>query len=208
MPLDRSGKTPGTIALTIQRKSASAPPAQSAVLALAGGPGQAADPLGEDLAQAIAPALSTRDLLVFDQRGTGHSSPLNCPVFNNIAALENATESTLGPLVELCALQIGPARGAFTTSESVEDIESIRHAAGYKKLVLYGTSYGTKVALEYAERYPQHVESMVLDSAVPTSGPEAFGLSRFSAIGSALNELCPTMPAAGSPPTRWAIWRG
>jgi pimeloyl-ACP methyl ester carboxylesterase len=30
--------------------------------------------------------------------------------------------------------------------------------------VLYGTSYGTKVALEYAERYPQHVEAMVLDS--------------------------------------------
>ena len=88
-------------------------------------------------------------------------------MFNNIAALEKATESTLGPLVELCALQIGPARGSFTTSESVEDIESIRHAAGYKKLVLYGTSYGTKVALEYAERYPQHVESMVLDSAVP-----------------------------------------
>ncbi len=108
VPLDRSGKTPGTIALTIQRKSASVAGGQSAVLALAGGPGQAADPLGEDLAQAIAPALSTRDLLVFDQRGTGHSSPLNCPVFNNIAALENATESTLGPLVELCALQIGP----------------------------------------------------------------------------------------------------
>ena len=71
VPLDRSGKTPGTIALTVQRKSASVAGGQSAVIALAGGPGQAADPLGEDLAQAIAPALSTRDLLVFDQRGTG-----------------------------------------------------------------------------------------------------------------------------------------
>jgi pimeloyl-ACP methyl ester carboxylesterase len=197
VPLDRSGKTPGTIALTVERKSASVAGGQSAVIALAGGPGQAADPIGEDLARAIAPALSTRDLLVFDQRGTGHSSPLNCPVFNNIAALEKATESTLGPLVELCALQIGPARGSFTTSESVEDIESIRHAAGYKKLVLYGTSYGTKVALEYAERYPQRVESMVLDSAVPTSGPEAFGISRFSAIGSALDELCLNRACSG-----------
>jgi pimeloyl-ACP methyl ester carboxylesterase len=190
VPLDRSGKTPGTVALTVERKSASVPGGQSAVVALAGGPGQAADPLGEDLARTIAPALSTRDLLVFDQRGTGHSSPLNCPVFNNIAALENATESTLGPLVELCALQIGPARGSFTSLESVEDIEAIRHAAGYKKLVLYGTSYGTKVALEYAERYPQHVESMVLDSVVPTTGPEPFGISRFAAIDSALTELC------------------
>jgi pimeloyl-ACP methyl ester carboxylesterase len=190
VPLDRSGKTPGTITLTVERKSAAAPQGQSAVIALAGGPGQAADPLGEDLARSVAPALGTRDLLVFDQRGTGHSSPLNCPIFDNIAALEHATESTLGPLVELCALQIGPARGSFTTAESVEDIEAIRHTAGYKKLVLYGTSYGTKVALEYAERYPQHVESMVLDSVVPTSGPEPFGISRFSAINSALAELC------------------
>ncbi len=190
VPLDRTGKVPGTIALAVERKSAGPAQSQSAVLALAGGPGQSADPLGEDLARAIAPALATRDLLVFDQRGTGRSSPLNCPVFDNTAALETASESTLGPLVELCALQIGAARGSFTTQESVEDIEAIRHAAGYKKLVLYGTSYGTKVALEYAERYPQHVESLVLDSVVPSNGPEALGVSRFQAIGPALTELC------------------
>lgn len=197
VPLDRSGKTPGTVSLSVQRKAASAAPGQSAVIALAGGPGQAADPLGELLGRAIAPALTTRDLLLFDQRGTGHSSPLNCPVFGNIAALESATESTLAPLVELCALQIGPARGSFTTLESVEDIEAIRHTAGYKKLVLYGTSYGTKVALEYAERYPQHVESMVLDSVVPSNGPEAFGIARFGAIGAALGELCSNRACSG-----------
>jgi pimeloyl-ACP methyl ester carboxylesterase len=190
VPLDRTGKAPGTVALAIQRKAASTTQTQSAVIALAGGPGQAADPLSEELATAIAPALSTRDLLVFDQRGTGKSAPLNCPSFGNVAALEKATESTIGPLIELCALQIGQARGSFTTAESVEDIEAIRHAAGYKKLVLYGTSYGTKVALEYAERYPQHVESLVLDSVVPSNGPEAFELDRFQAISPALTELC------------------
>ena len=35
--------------------------------------------LGEFIAKAIAPALSSRDLLVFDQRGTGESDPLSCP---------------------------------------------------------------------------------------------------------------------------------
>ncbi len=197
VPLDRSGKTPGTINLPIERKSAGTIQTQSAVIALAGGPGQAANPLGEELATAIAPALSSHDMLVFDQRGTGQASPLNCPVFDNLAALENATESTLGPLVELCALQIGQARGAFTTQESVEDIESIRHTAGYKKLVLYGTSYGTKVALEYAERYPQHVEALVLDSVVPTSGPEAWGIDRLQAIPPVLTELCENRACAG-----------
>ena len=197
VPLDRTGKTPGTIALTLERKAAGATPTQSAVIALAGGPGQAADPLAEQLATAIAPALSSRDLLVFDQRGTGHSSPLNCPVFNDTAALEKASESTLGPLIELCALQIGQARGSFTTQESVEDIESIRHSAGYKKLVLYGTSYGTKVALAYAERYPQHVEALVLDSVVPSNGPEAYGVDRLQAITPVLSELCANKACAG-----------
>jgi pimeloyl-ACP methyl ester carboxylesterase len=136
VPLDRSGKAPGTIALTIERKAVGATQTPSAVIALAGGPGQAADPLAAQLATAIAPALSTHDLLVFDQRGTGRSSPLNCPVFDNTAALESAGEAALGSLVELCALQIGAARGAFTTQESVEDIEAIRHQAGYKNLVL------------------------------------------------------------------------
>ncbi len=197
VPLDRSGSAAGTIVLPIERKAASTVPTQSAVIALAGGPGQAANPLADQLATAIAPALSSRDLIVFDQRGTGHASPLNCPVFNDLAALERATESTLGSLIELCALQIGQARGAFTTQESVEDIESIRHTAGYKKLVLYGTSYGTKVALEYAERYPQHVEALVLDSVVPSNGPEAFGVDRLQAITPVLDELCSDSACAG-----------
>ena len=189
VPLDRSGSTPGTISLSVERRLAGSAQSQSAVIALAGGPGQAALPLAGQFARAIAPALATRDLIAFDQRGTGKSDPLNCPVFNDIGALEAATESTFGALVERCALQIGPARGAFTTSESVEDIEAIRQAAGYTKLVLYGTSYGTKVALEYAERYPQHVEALVLDSAVPTSGPEPIDVSTFQAIGPALRAL-------------------
>jgi pimeloyl-ACP methyl ester carboxylesterase len=197
VPLDRSGRAPGTIALVVERKSATPAPTESAVVALAGGPGQSADPLASQLASAIAPALSSRDLLVFDQRGTGTSAPLSCPIFKNEAALESAGEATLASLIELCALQIGPARGAFTTQESVEDIEAIRHQAGYKKLVLYGTSYGTKVALEYAERYPQHVESLVLDSVVPASGPEPFGVDRLEAISPVLAELCSNNACAG-----------
>jgi len=154
------------------------------VVALAGGPGQPALPLTEFIAQVIAPALASRDLLVFDQRGTGTSGPLRCSAFETFS-----TES-LSQLFERCALEIGPARGAYTTQESVQDIEALRQAGGYEKLVLYGTSYGTKVALEYAERYPQNVEAMVLDSVVPVEGPEPFAIPTFEAIGGVLNELC------------------
>jgi pimeloyl-ACP methyl ester carboxylesterase len=190
VPLDRAGTVPGTIGLSVERlpadsQSVGFTPSSSAVLALAGGPGQAADPLAGFIAKAIAPALRGRDLIVYDQRGTGHSDPLNC---HNSPALEKAHSEA--QLAEQCALQLGPARGAFTSEESVQDIEAIREAMGYEKLVLYGTSYGTKVALEYAERYPEHVEALVLDSVVLPEGPEPFSLSSIQALKPMLEELC------------------
>jgi pimeloyl-ACP methyl ester carboxylesterase len=185
VPLDRGGAVPGTIGLSVERLQAGLAPSSSAVLALAGGPGQAANPLAAFIAKAIAPGLRNRDLIVFDQRGTGRSDPLNC---HNTPALEQA--STVGRYAEQCALQLGAARAGFTTQESVQDIEAIREALGYEKLVLYGTSYGTKVALEYAERYPEHVEAMVLDSVVLPEGPEPFSLSSLQALQPILEELC------------------
>jgi pimeloyl-ACP methyl ester carboxylesterase len=191
VPLDRSGPVPGTISLSIERKLAGPTPSRDAVIALAGGPGQAALPLSAFAAQAIAPALGTRDLLLFDQRGTGTSDPLSCP------AQEALTDTSLTEAYEQCALQLGPVRGAFTTQESVQDIEAIREAGGYEKLVLYGTSYGTKVALAYAEAYPQHVEALVLDSVVPSNGWEPLHLASFQAIAPVMEELCERRACSG-----------
>ncbi len=184
MPLDRSGQTPGTISLSLALRPAGAVASSTAVVALAGGPGQPALPVSQFLAQAIGPALATRDLLVFDQRGTGKSDPLSCSAFQLLGG------QPVDQVFRACATQLGPARGAFTTQESVEDIEALRVAGGYRKLVLYGTSYGTKVALEYAQRYPQHVEALVLDSVVPVEGPEPFAIPTFNAIAGVIGELC------------------
>jgi pimeloyl-ACP methyl ester carboxylesterase len=191
VPLDRTGTAPGTISLSVERKLAGVTPSRTAVVALAGGPGQAALPLSEFIAQALAPALTARDLLVFDQRGTGVSDPLGCRAF------EVPSEKSASQLFEACADQLGPARAGFTTAESVQDIEALRQAGGYEKLVLYGTSYGTKVALEYAERYPQNVEALVLDSVVPADGPEPFARPTFQAISAVLGELCSDSACAG-----------
>jgi pimeloyl-ACP methyl ester carboxylesterase len=191
VPLDRAGGALGTISLSVERKLAGATTSRDAVVALAGGPGQSALPLAEFISEAIAPALGSRDLLVFDQRGTGSSDPLSCSAF------EALTAKPVSQLFEECASELGPARGGFTTQESVQDIEALRRAGGYEKLVLYGTSYGTKVALEYAERYPQNVEALVLDSVVPSDGPEPFAIPTFEAIGGVLGELCAGDACAG-----------
>lgn len=186
VPLDRGGLVPGAVTLSIERRQAGAGPSEDAVVMLAGGPGQAAIPLAQAAAQMIRPALGGRDLIVFDQRGTGASGPLSC------AALEGppARGATVGGVFEKCALQIGPARGSYTTRESVADIEAIRQALGYRRLVLFGVSYGTRVALQYAESHPGQVEALVLDSVVPTGHPDPFSTATFAAIGPMLSELC------------------
>lgn len=188
VPLDRSGPVAGSVGLNVERLDPSPThptPSRAAVVALAGGPGQAALPLAAGMAKTIAPALVTRDLLVFDQRGTGSSGPLACQALEGFEAL-----GSIGQAFERCAGQIGAKRGAYTTQESVADIEALRQAAGYEKLVLFGVSYGTKVALEYAERYPQNVEALVLDSVVPPERADPFSIGMFQAMKPVFEELC------------------
>lgn len=192
VPLDRTGAVPGTVTLDVERLQAAVAPSDTAVVALAGGPGQAATPFADQLQSAIAPALAGRDLIVFDQRGTGSSGPLSCAALEGEAGL-----ATIGQAFERCALQIGARRGSYTTQESVADIEALRQALGYRRLVLFGVSYGTKVALEYAERHPQSVEALVLDSVVPPERQDPFQLATFRAMPSVFGELCAARMCSG-----------
>ncbi len=184
VPLDPSGTTTGTIALAMRRHRSPVGESKDAAIALAGGPGQSAIPFVGDFAEILGPIASTRDLIAFDQRGTGLSHPLSC------AAFEHANRRLSPTAVAICAGQIGETRGLYTTADTVADIEAIRQAGGYEKLVLYGTSYGTKVAERYAQEYPSRVEALVLDSVVPPNGPEAFSETTFGAVGRVLRQLC------------------
>jgi len=185
VPLDRSGAVPGVVSLAITRAVASSNPQHKALVTLAGGPGQAAVPLAEDFAAAMGAGLGDRDLLVFDQRGTGSSGPLQCT-----ALLPGHSTGVAAADAQRCAQQLGPRRGFYTTSQSVDDIEAIRQAAGYDKLTIYGVSYGTKVAAQYAARYPSHVDGLILDSVVRPDGPDPFHRSTFAATRRVLDELC------------------
>ena len=182
VPIDRSGGLPGTIELFTRRLVAPQNPSRTALVYLSGGPGQAATPLAAQLAEALAPGLGARDLVAFDQRGTGLSHPLRCgAVERRLSARERATQ---------CANEIGAQRAFFRTPDSVADIEDLRAAAGYERLVLMGTSYGTKVALAYAARYPDRVERLILDSVVTPEGPDPLARSSFAAVPRILRALC------------------
>lgn len=200
VPLDPSGGGSATgagaggetISLALRRHLAPVGGARDAVIALAGGPGQAAIPLAERFNRLLGPITATRDLIVFDQRGIGLSHPLSCAAFEHLPG-RSATPRAIG----ICAGQLGPGRGFYTTADTVADIEAIRRAGGYEKLVLYGTSYGTKVAERYAQAHPDHVEALVLDSVVPPNGPDPLRRDTFAAIPRVLRALCAARACAG-----------
>jgi pimeloyl-ACP methyl ester carboxylesterase len=182
VPLDRTGTVAGDVHLLVTRIAARRGPAQGAVVGLSGGPGEAAAVDVGSFADAMAPALATRDLIVPDQRGTGHSGALHCRALDKPRSLLAA--------VGACADELGERRAFYRSIDSVDDLETIRQQAGYDKLTLYGTSYGTKVALMYAQRYPEHVERLALDSVVPTDGPDPYGLSTLEAVPRIFDQLC------------------
>jgi pimeloyl-ACP methyl ester carboxylesterase len=190
VPLDRANAVPGTVNLSVQRVAAATNPNRVAVVPLAGGPGQAALPLAQTFAEVLAPAITDRDLLLFDQRGTGASGALSCKALSE--------RGSIVKLAEHCANEIGPARGFYRTADTVADIEALRVAGGYTKLVLFGVSYGTKVAEDYAAAYPNNVEALVLDSVVLPEGPDPFQRSTLTDAPRVLRDLCAAKACKGA----------
>ena len=187
VPLDRSGALPGRVGLRVARLAPDGP-RRGVVVALSGGPGQSAVADASLVAESLDPILRSRELVVFDARGTGRSGPLTCRA---IGALKRArTERQADRAVRACAAQIGPRRARYTTADSVEDLEAVRKLVGAERISLYGVSYGTKLAVAYADRYPERVERVVADSVVLPQGIDPFARASFAAIPGALADLC------------------
>jgi pimeloyl-ACP methyl ester carboxylesterase len=187
VPLDRSGAVPGQVSLFVKRVrarrrgGATRPP----LFVLAGGPGQSATAsFGGESLGVLYPANRRRDLIVFDQRGTGRSGLLRC------RRLERSNLLQAGPAAAACARSLGSRRAFYTSRDSTDDIEAIRAELGVPRIALLGVSYGTKVALAYARRFPDRVDRLVLDSVVEVDGPDPYYRDSFQAVPRALGTLC------------------
>ncbi|MFL5826058.1 MAG: alpha/beta hydrolase [Thermoleophilaceae bacterium] len=185
VPLDRSGTLPGAISLAVkvhEPLGTGAP--RGAVVALAGGPGQGATAYATDFLTVMRSSLRTRELVVFDQRGTGHSNPLEC---SGLGVEQTPLERRRA--AASCARKLGPSKDFYSTRDSADDIDAVRQALGIGTVTVAGTSYGTKVALAYAKRYPDRVERLVLDSVVPLQEHQ-FMLPTFNRIPFLLRDNC------------------
>ncbi|MGI8855630.1 MAG: alpha/beta fold hydrolase [Thermomicrobiales bacterium] len=176
-------------------RSQASKPVPDPVVYLAGGPG------GPGLISGFTAQLAynftpTQDFIAFDQRGVGHSEPsLTCPELTQQTRQElTQNESATDELAHEVAARFrcrdrlqsqGIHLTAYNTTESAADVNDIRMALGYDRVILLGASYGTRLALTVMRDSPEIVRSVVLDSVEPPQANEVEDL--FSNADRALN---------------------
>jgi pimeloyl-ACP methyl ester carboxylesterase len=142
------------------------------VFFLAGGPGQAATEVYPAIAGAFARTARRRDIVLVDQRGTGGSAKLECSDLSEPSAVDRSDEADL-KLVTACGEAL--ARKAdlrrYGSEDAATDLDLVRAALGAERINLVGGSYGTRLALVYARRFPARVRTMVLDGVAPFEMP-------------------------------------
>lgn len=119
-----------------------------------------------------------RDLILFDQRGTGLSKPsIQCPEYRELSAsvLSNpgTPEQNAGRYREVTGqcrnrlLGEGAPLAELGTERSAGDVNDMLELLGYEQSNLLGVSYGTRLALEVQRQFPLKVRSLSLDSIYP-----------------------------------------
>jgi pimeloyl-ACP methyl ester carboxylesterase len=165
VPMDYDAPADGSIEVTAAVVPATtARPAPDPLFVFAGGPGQAATALGPWVNTAFAPARRERDIILFDIRGVGMSSPIDCPL--TMSGTQDAV-TTFRSDAAACAAKAGKRARFLSSRELVEDIERMRLALGLKQINLWGGSFGTRISQHYARAYGSNVRAVVMDAASP-----------------------------------------
>ncbi len=181
VPEDPDAPDGAQIELFVARVPAlTATPRRDALTVIAGGPGQASTEFYASLAAAFERVQRRRDIVLVDQRGTGRSNRLHCPMLDDVEPANDINQQ-FETALEQCLDRLSGDPRFYTTSVAVHDLEHVRERLGYASLNVYGVSYGTRVAQHYARRYPERVRTLVLDAPVPTDvalGPDIAPLAQ------------------------------
>ncbi len=120
------------------------------------------------------------DLIGFDPRGVGRSSPLRCfkteeeaaEVFGRMAAIPvsrteiRSTMDATEDYTDACERNAGPLLKHMSTEDVARDLDLLRQGVGDKTLTYVGFSYGTLLGATYANVFPQKSRALVLDGNV------------------------------------------
>ncbi|MEU8651372.1 alpha/beta hydrolase [Streptomyces sp. NPDC048737] len=124
------------------------------------------------------------DVVTFDPRGVGRSSPVSCGDAEDdaYAAVDDDPDELDDPRALLarlkkaaaaCAEHSGPVLPHIGTVDAARDMDVIRAALGDRKLNYLGFSYGTRLGAVYAAQFPDRVGRLVLDGVDTLTEPLA-----------------------------------
>jgi pimeloyl-ACP methyl ester carboxylesterase len=184
-----------------------------------GGPGGSGLAVADVYSSYFDPAIFENfDIVFFDQRGIGASNGLDCPQAAVAYTLDPSRSTTpegeagviaaARTFAESCTAEIAAALDMlpediglpyFGTEQAIRDLEMFRQSVGMPQMWLYGESYGTQFAQEYAATYPDALDGLILDGVVDlTLTGEEYYVGQTQAFSDALTatlEACNDTPA-------------
>ncbi|MEV5954972.1 alpha/beta hydrolase [Streptomyces sp. NPDC051987] len=174
VPLDYARPAAGTLDLALSRYRATGSSRGSVLLDFGGPGGSGVSGLAQQ-GKDFMGLTNGYDVVGFDPRGVGRSSPVSCgdgaqgtsdgasaeepPDVGHPLALMKA----LKQLTQRCTRNSGPVLSHIGTVNASRDLDVIRQALGDRKLNYLGFSYGTRLGAVYAAQFPHNVGRMVLD---------------------------------------------
>ncbi|GAA0596927.1 alpha/beta fold hydrolase [Kribbella sandramycini] len=184
VPVDYRRPQGPTLELLITKHAAKDPAKRlGSLLVNPGGPGGYGSFLAGSLTRPDAtgftrlqPAvLDAYDVIGFDPRGVGHSTPISCvePTYFPTPQPDPDAPSSRGPLWKLwsgfadgCGTKSGALIPHLGTANVARDMDRIRAALGDQKLNYVGFSYGTYLGTVYGELFRHRVGRMILDGNI------------------------------------------
>lgn len=118
------------------------------------------------------------DIIGFDPRGVGQSTPVDCLADDDLDAFVASdpdpdtpaeveeSDRLVRAFGEGCVQRSGDLASHLSTREAARDIDVLREVLGDSRLSYFGASYGTFLGATYAELFPDRVGRMVLDGAI------------------------------------------
>jgi pimeloyl-ACP methyl ester carboxylesterase len=182
VPLDHDRPRGRHISLSLAKRTATDPAHRIGTLFVNnGGPGNSVlDFMRSDVVDVVpATARARFDVVGFDPRGVGESTPVRC--FASVAAQE-AFFGELAPfpvsaeeiaqattaarrLGRECRRRNGDLLDHVSTADVARDLDLLRQSVGDDQLTFAGYSYGGLIAMTYAQLHPGRVRATLLDGA-------------------------------------------
>lgn len=184
VPADYSDPDTEMLELLVLRAVSTAPDRDriGSLLVNPGGPGApGVDAAVSQALQLPDEMLASFDIVGFDPRGVGESTPVECvddafkdeyygadPTPSSDEELQEALDLS-AEFVDGCQAAYGEALPYLNTIDTARDMDRLREALGDEQLTYLGLSYGTTLGSTYAELFPDRVRALVLDGAVNPS---------------------------------------